>query len=306
LAYFLDVFISNNLKKSNRFAKKEYSTWNAVLDGKINSKLLVYGNSRAWVHFNATMMTDSLLVPTYNLGINGHGFLLQYFRHSLLIKNNTKPKIIILSIDEFTLEKRKDLYNSDQFLPYMFWNSEIQDATASYIGFNSMDFKLPLVRYYGKTEALETLFLYYFGNLSNPIQRVRGYQGQNRTWNADLQKAKAIIKKYEITIDPKTLVLFQKFILDCQYQNIKLIFVYAPEYIEGQKFIKNREQIVAIYTKFSKEYDIPLYDYSKDTICFQKKYFYNSVHMNKSGADLFTAKLIDTLKQDQIVQSVLN
>lgn len=306
MAYFLDVFISNNLKKSNRFAKKEYSTWNAILESKINSNLFVYGNSRAWVHFNATMMTNDLHIPTYNLGIDGHGFWLQYFRHSLVLKKNAKPKIIIVSIDEFSLEKRKDLYNSEQFLPYMLWNSAIKNATKSYEGFISMDFEIPLIRYYGKTEALETALTYFLGNLKNPEQRVKGYQGQLRTWNKDFEKAKTIIKKYEAKVDIPTLDLFKKFINECKSQNIKLIFVFAPEYIQGQKFIKNRKQIVSIYTKFSKDYDIPLYDYSNDTICFQKKYFYNSVHMNKLGADLFTAKLIDTLKQDQIMQSVLN
>lgn len=306
MAYFLDVFISNNLKKSNRFAKKEYSTWNAILESKINSNLFIYGNSRAWVHFNATMMTNDLNIPTYNLGINGHGFWLQYFRHSLVLEKNRKPKIIIVSIDEFSLEKRKDLYNSEQFLPYMLWNSAIKNATKSYEGFISMDFEIPLIRYYGKTEALETALSYFLGDLNNPVQRVKGYQGQLRTWNKDFEKAKTTIKKYEAKVDIPTLDLFRNFITECKSQNIKLIFVYAPEYIEGQNFIKNREQIVAIFTKFSKDYDIPLYDYSKDAICSQKKYFYNSVHMNKLGADLFTAKLIDTLKQDQIMQSVLN
>ncbi len=306
LSYFLDVFISNNLKKSNQFAKKEFSTWNAIFEGKINSDFLIYGNSRAWVHFNATMMTDSLFVPTYNLGINGHGFWLQYFRHSLLLIKNPKPKIIIVAIDEFCLEKRKDLYNSEQFLPYMLWNAAIKKTTNSYEGFVSMDFELPLIRYYGKTEALETAFCSFFGNLNNPVQRVRGYQGQIRIWNKDLKKAKSTIKKYEVKVDLPTLVLFEKFIVECKSQNIKLIFVNAPEYIEGQKFVRNRAEVLAIYTKLSKQYRIPLYDYSNDTISFQKKYFYNSVHMNKTGADLFTTKLIDTIKHDKVMQSILN
>ena len=85
LSYFIDVFISNNLKESNNFAQKEYSTWNAIIEGKVNSDILIYGSSRAWVHFNSTMMSNRLQIPTYNLGIDGHGFWLQYLRHKMLL-----------------------------------------------------------------------------------------------------------------------------------------------------------------------------------------------------------------------------
>lgn len=87
---------------------------------------------------------------------------------------------------------------------------------------------------------------------------------------------------------------------------LSIIFVNAPEYIQGQKFIKNRSQIIAIYTKYSKQYQIPFYDFSNDAICYQKKYFYNSVHMNKTGAELFTAKFIDTLKHSSIIKELNN
>lgn len=302
LSYFADVFISTNLKRSNKFAEKEYSTWNTILESKVNSDIVIYGNSRAWVQFNSTMIKDSLLVPTYNLGIDGHGFWLQYLRHKMLLEYNKKPKLIIISVDMFSLEKRKDLYNYEQFLPYMLWNAEIKKATIDYDGFKSFDYDLPLTRYYGKTEALETAIRFFSGHLSNPICRIKGYQGQDESWNTDFDKAKLTMKNYEVKTDPETIILFEKFIVDCKQQGIQLIFVNAPEYIEGQKYIKNRGEILAIYAKFSKQNQIPFYDYSNDVICYQKKYFYNSVHMNKTGAELFTAKLIDTLKQLNMIK----
>ncbi len=78
--------------------------------------------------------------------------------------------------------------------------------------------------------------------------------------------------------------------------NIKLIFVYTPEYIEGQKFVSNREQIMGLYKKFSQQHHIPFYDFSNDSISYKKKYFYKKSHLNRVGSQLFTKKLIDTLK----------
>jgi hypothetical protein len=291
-----------NLKKSNNFAQKEFSTWNAIIDGKVNSDILIYGSSRAWVHFNSTMMSDSLLIPTYNLGIDGHNFWLQYLRHKMVLESNTKPKLIIVSVDMFTLQKVKNLYNLEQFLPYMLWNRNIKNATSSYEGFVSADYVIPLIRYYGKKKEIETAMRFFSGHLSNPVSRVKGYEGLNRIWNKDFNKAKSSMEGYKVKIDPESVLLFEKFIAECKLENIKLIFVYAPEYIEGQKFTKNRDEVFAIYKKYSNQYQIPFYDYSNDTICFQRNYFYNSVHLNKTGAELFSAKFIDTLRQSIIIK----
>ena len=301
LSYFFDVFISKNLKNSNRFAEKEYPTWNAIYEGNVNSDLLIFGSSRAWVHIDPSMITDGLGISAYNLGIDGHNFWLQNLRYRELLKHNKKPKFIIFSLDYITLMKNKDLYNSEQFLPYMLWNKDIKDATISYSGFSAIDYEIPLIRYYGNHDAIENSLRYFTGHLSNPITRIRGYQGREEKWNSDFDVAKASMKCLEIKLDKPTIVLFENFLKECKFNNIKIIFVYTPEYIEGQKFVSNRSQIMELYKKYSKQYQIPFYDFSNDSISFQKKYFYNASHMNKIGSQLFTKKLIDTLKSSDVL-----
>lgn len=296
-SYFFDVIISNSLKKSNSYAFTEYSTWNAIIEGKVNSEIVIYGSSRAWVHINPTMISDSLIVSAYNLGIDGHNFWLQYLRHSLLLQNNTKPKLIIHSLDIYTLQKTKDLYNSEQFLPYMLWNEEIKNATISYNGYDLIDYVIPLIRYYGKLDAIKAVISLSINPRGNRVERIRGYQGEDVQWNTDFDKAKKTMKFYEVSLDTASVLLFERYLNECKANNIKIIFVYTPEYIEGQKFVKNRNEIISLYTELSKKYDIPFYDYSNDTISFQKKYFYNASHLNKTGSELFTNKLIEKLKE---------
>ena len=301
LAFPLDIFISTNLKHSNKFAEKEYPTWNAIFEEKVNSNILIFGSSRAWIHINPTIMSDSLHISTYNLGIDGHNFWLQYLRYQQLLKFDKRPKLIICSLDYFTLKKNKDLYNSEQFLPYMLWNDDIKKATESYNGFSFMDYEVPLIRYYGKHKAVETSIRFFSGHLNNPITRVKGYQGRDENWNSDFDIAKAVMKSLEVKLDHNTIVLFENFLKECRANNTKLVFVYTPEYIEGQKFVKNRKQIMGIYKKFSKQYNIPFYDFSNAPISYQKKYFYNASHLNKTGSELFTNEFVDTLKTSTIL-----
>lgn len=301
ISFYADNYISENLKKSNSFAEKEYSTWNAIIDGKVNSDIVIYGSSRAWKHINPTMINKSLNVSTYNLGIDGHNFWLQYLRHSLLLENNTRPKLIILSLDVFTLQKVDDLYNLEQFLPYMLWNTKIKDATISYNGYNLMDYNIPLIRYFGRGNAIQTSM-----KGKSQVERIKGYQGQNQQWNNDFDKAKSVMKNYEKSLDTASIILFEKFLKECRNKKIKIIFVYSPEYIKGQKFIKNRSQIISLYKKMSNKYNIPFYNYSNDPLCFKKKYFYNATHLNKTGAEIFTKKLIDSLKKYYYPEPIYN
>lgn len=294
----LDSLISRNLKKSNSHAQGEYPTWNAVLDGQIKGDIIINGSSRAWVQINPTMIENSLKVPAYNLGIDGHNFWLQNLRYTLFLKYNPKPKLIIHSVDIVTLMKGAELYNPNQFLPYMLWNEDIQKATSVYKGYTYLDYKIPLLRYYGKTDALMSTLKLLFQPQSNQIKRIKGYQGQNKSWNSDFDKAKKEMKFFEAKQDKKLIQLFDNYLKTCQKNNIMVILVYPPEYIEGQKFTKNREkEVIANYKNWSTKYKIPFYDFSNDSLCLDKKYFYNTAHLNKTGAKLYTAKLIDSLKK---------
>jgi len=304
VAYFFDIFISDELRKSNSFAISEYSSWNVVLDGKVDSDVVIYGSSRSWLHVNPMTIGDSLGLSTYNLGINGHNFWLQHLRHRLLLEKNPKPKMIIQTLDISTLTRRKDLHNPDQFLPYMLWNHQMRDAVLKYEGYKYFDFELPLIRYYGKLEALKNVLRNKMKTIPNPPVRIKGYQAKDLKWNGDLEKAKAKFKSFTTVLDEPSVKLFDKYLADCKKQHIKMVFVYTPEYIEGQQMISNRAEIMAVFERFSKKYDIPYYDYSDDPISYQRDYFYNSMHLNLKGAEFFSSKLAHRMKNEPSLQSI--
>jgi hypothetical protein len=297
-AYLMDLFLSNSLRKSKN---GEFGVWNDIYNGRVNDDLLIYGGSRAWVQFDPQIISDSLNISTYNIGINGHNFWLQYLRHSLLLKYNEKPKVIIHSVDIMTLGKRPDLFNPEQFLPYMIDDTTMSTAISSYEGYSYLDYKVPLLRYSGKWKAVISALKLTFGSKNYTPDRIKGYQGKNMTWNTDFEKAKEELNEFNVDIDPETVQLFEKYIQECRDKNIKLIFVNPPEYIEGQNFVKNHDEIIAVFSELGRANNIPFYDYSNDSMSFDKKYFYNSAHMNKLGAELFTKKLTMDFKRDSVL-----
>ena len=286
LAYPLDLIVSNLLKKNGSFAHGELSVWNALYDGTIDSEIVIYGSSRALVHIDPEIIETSTGRKAYNLGIDGHNFWLQHLRHTILMKHNKKPKTIILSVDVRSFIKQKELYNSDQFLPYIFFNKEIKYYTESYKGFTVYDYHLPFIRYFGRFQAIKAALL-----KNSYLKRRNGYEGQDKVWNDDFKKAKANANSIEIELDKELLVLFDGFLLDCKRDDIRVVLVYTPEYIEGQKFMGKRNEIVSLIDSFALKHNVVYLDYSKDDICLEKKYFYNASHLNKLGAEKFTKML---------------
>ncbi len=293
LAYPLDMLLSHNLKKSNHFATGELSVWNDIFSGNVNSDIIICGSSRAWKHINSTRLGDGFNTTAYNLGLDGHDFELQNLRYNFFSNYNRKPKLIIYSLDIITLMKKdKDLYNADQFLPYLLWNDEFDKVLKAYKGYNSYDSKIPLLRYFGKYKAIKES-VRMLAKRENTVTRVRGYNGQDLVWNPAIHKTKKI---REITFDTALVGSFEKFVEKCRADDIDIVFVYTPDYVEWQKSFKNRDAIFELYYSLSKKHSIPFYDFSNDSMCLDKRYFFDPSHLNKAGAEIFTGKLIDSLK----------
>jgi len=300
LSYPVDVFLSNNLKKSNDLFG-EYEVWNDIYTSNINADILIYGSSRAWVDISPKILEDSLHLKSYNLGMDGHNFWLQYLRHLEYLKYNNAPKHIILAVDFNSLQKRDNLYLYEQFLPYMLWNKNTKEFTKTYEGFNNFDYDIPLIRYAGNSSIVKNAITIGIENKKDTPYRTKGYRGIKKTWSKDLENAKSKMKNYKIQIDTASVTLFDKFLQECKSNNIKVSLIYTPEHIEGQKFIENKNKIIDIYKNYAKKHELIYLDYSEDSICLDKSYFYNATHLNKTGSELFSKKLANDLLSQQLI-----
>ncbi len=152
-------------------------------------------------------------------------------------------------------------------------------------------------RYIGKKNTIVNAVNISFKEDSIKHYRLNGYKGIEKNWNNDFDKTKKELNKITIEVDQQTSNLFQTFLNECHNNNINVTLVATPEFIEGQHFVSNRESVIDTYKDFAKNQNLVFLDYSTDSICFNKAYFYNALHLNKSGAELFTRKLAHDLKK---------
>lgn len=294
LAYPADILLSSLLKQSNYY-RGEFEIMNDIYNGEAKTEVAIYGSSRAWVQFNPQILADTLEMSAYNFGIDGHNFWLQYWRHLELVKFCGEPKLIIMAVDVFSLQRRHDLYNSEQFLPYMLWDDRINNFTSSYIGFSWIDYFIPFIRY-NNLDALKSCYSVLLNNDGKKRFRINGFKGMDLKWNADLERARGMMEAYEAKLHQPSVELFENFINECKYLNINLILVYAPTYIDGHRFIKNRDELIKVYEDLSIKYDLLFLNYSEHEISYTQDLFYNSTHLNSEGANIFTGVLARDIK----------
>lgn len=293
LAFPLDLLTSKLLLEEDHieFANGELNTWNYIYSEEKKMDLLIYGSSRAWVHIDPNIIEEKTGFSSFNFGIDGHNFELQNLRHRENLKVHGYPKYIIYSVDLFTLAKRPDLFNSEQFLPFMFRNEDISKTLLEYEGFYPSDFYIPMARYFGKKQTWDQLFL------RNPnTKRELGYRGFDLEWNNDFKTAKENKGSMNVELDSASMLEFEKLIDELTQNNVKVCLVYTPEYYEAQGFVKNRSEIIQWYLEIASKKNIIFLDYSDSSISQNKTLFYNGSHMNKTGAELFTRTLVDDLK----------
>lgn len=294
LAYPLDLIISSLIKNETTFADGEISIWNDIYNGKINTEILILGSSRAWKHINPMILEKKINKSAYNIGSDGNHFILQYFRYKKYLQNNLPPKIVIHSIECGTLVRNEELFNDNQYLPYMLFDSQMKNMTRGIIGFENFQYYIPFARYYGKKNVITRPLV----NITmNTFQdRVKGYMGQDSHWDVKNIKKKTV-KKTTLIIDKEYLIQYENFIKDCLKRKILLILVYSPEFKLGQNHIKNRDKFIQIYKQLSRKYNILFFDYSDNFICFKRNYFFNNSHLNRNGADLFSQVLARDIKK---------
>jgi hypothetical protein len=216
----------------------------------------------------------------------------QYVRYMTLEKYNRKPKYIIQQVDYnfFVISKSKE----DRFLPYIPF---IEDKN-SLTGTTKVESYIPLYRYRNRSYYIKRGFLEFFHIKHHPIVRKKGFIETETQWNGSalndiLQQDSIVASK-----DPEAITLFDLYLNHCKESNIQVIFVFSPLYFKATEFTKDKNEVMSVYYSFSEKYGIPFFDYSTDSICYDTTYFYNAMHLNKTGAELFSVKLahdIDSL-----------
>lgn len=250
---------------------------------RMNQDILIFGSSRAIHHYNPQIIEDSLQMSCYNCGKDGHGIIFSYGMYRLF-KDRYVPKAIIYDVIDIF-----DLINEDNNEKYLdelryYYNKPGIDSIFINVDKNEKYKMISQMRRYNYK------FIQVASDYISPKQQdIKGYRPLEGT--IKYKPIKNNNSNKSIQYDNFKLEYFKLFIKDCKEKGTKLIFMVSPQY-KGEK-----KQSYEAIIQLAKEENIPFFDhYNDNEISSNKKYFKDSMHLNKYGAEKYTKKIINEIK----------
>lgn len=297
VSYSLDLTISH-LTSKVRIITSEDELWRDIYDKNINAQCYIYGTSRAKVHLSPQIIQDSAGISVYNFGNSGQTFKVIYLQHKKIIEHEGYPKQIVLSIDPAILSQPNDIFNRRQLVPYMLWDTDFDKYLSSYDVFSTMDCYIPLLRYHTRLYFVIEGIKEWLKDKPTPRDRDRGYTNTDTgayPWIPQLRTIDESLSDYPVPlVDQEQRQTLIDFVEECKKNNVALAFVYTPINSLALDIMRRKDiNYDGFIHQIAKEHNIPLLDYTKDSICYDQDYFTDSFHLNRAGSELITMKMIN-------------
>ena len=283
MAVVFDVVMT---RRALRMKVPPYVSWNDLYQHNIDADVLIMGSSRAYVHFNPAIMDTILHANCYNLGMNGRAADSQILRYKVFRRRGIpKPKLIVYEVSHGTMQKSNG-YERSQFVPYLhdpyLWRLFHKQEE-----FSVADFVLPAWRFLGRKKMMHTILspASQKGG-DNPVYK--GFKGFDKPWDG-----RAYRKQKRVTYNSDTAIIrqFREFLDDCRRDSIPVVLVTSPFYIGGTRKMADSTAMHAMFAQIADDYGLPFLDYTYDELCHDTANFYNTMHLNRTGANLFTEKV---------------
>ncbi len=277
LILVIDIVGGSLLK--TQFQKISFGTYGKINNSlKSNPEILILGSSRAMHHYNSSIFSKNTKLFCYNTGLGGYGLFYNY----AILKEKTKSnslKVVIIDLSPNVIVDDKSYVKLNMLLPY-------------YKEYYSFEEIIRLDSEFSKLELISNMYLYnstlydlFKSNIGNKIDDNYGFSPLKGEINK--KNFKPFYYQNE-KIDQNKFIYLNKIIKICNLNNIKLIGVISPTYL---KYDTNNIIINKIKEIF-KSNSLKLYDYSIfPKIYGSPKYFKDQLHMNFTGANIFSENL---------------
>lgn len=250
--------------------------------------ILIFGSSTASHHYIPEFFKEKFHESCYNTGRDGNSILFSYAILKSLLKRYT-PKMIVLDVNDKEFIKDHLSYDRiSSLLPYYDSHPELR----SIILLRSPFEKYKLVsRIYPFNSLLFTIGI---GNQEanksrNYVVDYDGYVPLNYVWKSTLF-TDTTYSQYQI--DSTKVNIFRTFLEDCKKLNISIFVFTSPKFTR----YTHQDSSIEIIEDITRKLHIPYYNFINDSFFLShKELFHNLGHLNASGAEIFTKRVIDTI-----------
>ena len=249
-----------------------------------SEELLVLGASTATHHYIPSQLQDSLHLTARNLGKDGASLYCQICQLSLMLERHV-PRVIIWDVSDDCLSHNldwSDFMEISDYWPYRL-NAYSKSVVHEMGTFQPVSLLSWLYRYNSKLP--EYLFSFVSGRQSQS-----GYVPLFSDPSHILEKA---VQETPSNINPQKVELLEKILTFCIQKGVLVVLATSPRFVEDG--IPQTEQYRTL-TEITERLGIPYFNEHEDRLFDDASLFRAAVHLNETGAALYTNRIIEHLR----------
>lgn len=252
--------------------------------------IFIYGSSRAVHGYDTRVFTDSLALSCFNSGRENSNILYHTSILDEMLKKH-KPKVVVLDVSARELTWRSaessKLVLASMILPYV--HSDTSFANIARQLFPEELMKAQVSKVYAYNSMV--LSLAVGKRKFNKDKNLNGYVPINGTKITG--KIPSFTDESDQT-DSFAKQKFEQFVQLVKENNIRLYVIQSPLYVKHFNSTVSLDTIKSILNRYNE----PFWDYGFDTAFYKKELFYDNLHLNSVGSELFSKKLVSDIKSD--------
>jgi hypothetical protein len=285
-----EILFGSVLPRMVMASKDSYITrWSKFYNGgEPAADIIFLGSSRAQRHCDPEIVANRTHLSADVIAEPGAKIDVYERLYDDYLKKHPRPKILLISIDFTGLDSVIYLSFPEQFFPSINSSDRISEMRE----FNLIKYHKPFGYFYFKELYMETI--------ERPFvdQHINGYLPVDAGWDGTME---GFIGKFpngfNFKVYQPTMEKLFKFMAREKKAGVRCIGFIAPEYDEVWKYEKNRTSVIQQIYQYADIIKVPVWNFSDSSYkpCFNKAYFYNSQHLNKKGATVFSKDLSDSI-----------
>lgn len=286
IAIVICDYLLGTAMESLYFKQKQGKMYNVTYAlEECETDILILGSSRAMHHYNPDVIKKSLGLTCYNAGFDGRGVIYHNALIGVISKRYT-PKVIIVDVNRYEFDSSVKSYALLNILaPYANKHKELEKTLKLRSDYEH-------IKHISRIYPYNSLFArMVMGCLSFKTKDVsdNGFTPRYGIWSGALKT----VTPQKSLFDENKIKSFKAIIDLCNKNRIKLFFVVSPSFL-----ISTFESSTFKYiSDYCSAHDILFTDYTNDEHYRDNNLFLDPGHLNRTGADIFSADLCSHLKK---------
>jgi hypothetical protein len=279
-------------KGRQKYFYHTYDQFNELLSRDTKYDIVMLGSSRTHLHNNPKIIDSITGMDSYNAGIEGGSLMEMNVVLNGYLEKHPKPTVLLVEVSMLSFNTDKSLVSNPTLYLNHLDNNGVYETLNTYWKYSGFFKYLPLFRLSQYDDINKAYALKAFNGEKESLfgETYKGYAENTVDHMSDTVTANGIGCEW-VKYTSLSKKLLENIFTTCKKANIKVIAVYAPEYRQLNFRCPEGKLVIDTISELCKKNEIPFLNYLDNEICNDNNLFANIGHLNRQGADKYSAIL---------------